>query len=339
MPNYGAWGAIAQGGDSLMDAYMASKAMRQKQDVEKAKMEMEQAANAAKQAQEAASARKSIADATQTEFENAPSTVSLLMAGRPDPSAGVPLNEKTTIPANATDFSPGVGGEMNPNYKQPLKESVTLPILGPSNSPGKMLTNQEADKWSSDNSALKQSRANQRGQNIDFQRENSLRDEFNKLTAPFQIIRPMYKNIEKSATNPNPSAQSDMSMIFAFMKILDPNSTVREGEYATASNAGSAWDKVGNIYNKLLKGEKLQPEQRVGFFNEAKNIYGNAVNQMKSHKQRYEALAQRAGVDPGMVTYDYTAGDGATQSGGDELAAKQARLEALRAEKAASQVK
>ncbi len=36
MPNYGAWGALATGGDSLMDAYMASKAMRQKQDADKA---------------------------------------------------------------------------------------------------------------------------------------------------------------------------------------------------------------------------------------------------------------------------------------------------------------
>ena len=36
-----------------------------------------------------------------------------------------------------------------------------------------------------------------------------------------------------------PDAAGDMALIFSYMKMLDPNSTVREGEYATAQDAGS----------------------------------------------------------------------------------------------------
>src|SRR4051812_20479465 len=35
MPNYGAWGAIAEAGDSFKNAYMQAKALRQQQDAAK----------------------------------------------------------------------------------------------------------------------------------------------------------------------------------------------------------------------------------------------------------------------------------------------------------------
>ncbi len=126
MPNYGAWGAIAQGGDSLMDAYMASKAMRQKQEADRNKLAMEQSAAKSKADLEAAQARKDTAGAAQTEYENAPSTVSLSRAGLPDPSAGLPLSQK------------GPNGES---------------ILGPAQ--GAFLTNKERGAWSAQRTKAK----------------------------------------------------------------------------------------------------------------------------------------------------------------------------------------
>jgi hypothetical protein len=46
------------------------------------------------------------------------------------------------------------------------------------------------------------------------------------------------------------------------MKILDTGSTVREGEYATVENARSVPEKIKGLYNKVLAGTILTPEQR-----------------------------------------------------------------------------
>ena len=56
---------------------------------------------------------------------------------------------------------------------------------------------------------------------------------------------------------------NDVAMIFAFMKSLDPDSVVRESEYATAANAGSGVpEKIWKAYNKALNGEILLPQLR-----------------------------------------------------------------------------
>lgn len=134
---------------------------------------------------------------------------------------------------------------------------------------------------------------------------NQLRDEFNTASKPFQTIVPMYQNIRESAITKNPTPQSDMKLIYAYMKILDPTSTVREGEYATAQNAGSIPDAVRNQWNKLQTGEKLQPTQRQQFATSALEAFRSANQMQGQHMKRYSDLATKMGVDPNQVTYDY----------------------------------
>jgi hypothetical protein len=56
----------------------------------------------------------------------------------------------------------------------------------------------------------------------------NLRKEFNNLpeVKQFKSVKTMYDNVKSSADKK--SAAGDMSLIFAYMKILDPTSTVRE---------------------------------------------------------------------------------------------------------------
>ena len=56
-----------------------------------------------------------------------------------------------------------------------------------------------------------------------------------------------------------------ISLIFGFMKMLDPGSVVREGEFATAQNAASIPDRIRNAYNRALEGTRLNPQQREMF--------------------------------------------------------------------------
>jgi hypothetical protein len=134
---------------------------------------------------------------------------------------------------------------------------------------------------------------------------NQLRDEFNQNSKPFMTVVPMYQNIKESASSKNPTPQSDMKLIYAFMKLNDPTSTVREGEYATAQNAGSVSDSILNQYNRLLKGEKLQPDQRRQFADSALEMFRSANQMQGQHMKRYGDLATQMKVDPNQVIYDY----------------------------------
>lgn len=76
----------------------------------------------------------------------------------------------------------------------------------------------------------------------------------------FQEFKVRENTLKNAATNP--SAFGDIGSVFAFMKTLDPQSVVRESEYATAANAGSLLTRAKNAITKAEKGEILTPDQR-----------------------------------------------------------------------------
>jgi hypothetical protein len=148
-----------------------------------------------------------------------------------------------------------------------------------------------------------------------FDQENTLRDEFNKGSGVFVTVRDAYNRMKVSADNPSPAG--DMSMIFSYMKMLDPNSTVREGEYATAQNAASVPTQVLQVYNRLLNGEKLADTQRQDFLTRAGDLYGAALGTQRNLETEYTRLAKRSGIDPSGVIVDYTKPAAAGGSPGD----------------------
>ncbi len=86
----------------------------------------------------------------------------------------------------------------------------------------------------------------------------------------------------------------DIAIVFKFMKALDPESVVREGEFATAANAGGVPVKVSNFYNKILEGQLLTPELRDSFIEAARDaVEGKktqAVSTVKSYIGENEKL-------------------------------------------------
>lgn len=98
--------------------------------------------------------------------------------------------------------------------------------------------------------------------------------------------------------------QSDMAMLFAFMKMLDPTSVVRESEYATAENARGIPESVRNVYNKALKGNFLTAQQRAGFLQQAEALAGASRQALRPIIGRFGGLARRKGVDSASVVFD-----------------------------------
>lgn len=117
-----------------------------------------------------------------------------------------------------------------------------------------------------------------------------------------------YSRIMKSIEDPSPSG--DLALIFNFMKVLDPGSVVREGEFATAANAGSVDERVRGLYNRVISGERLTPEQRADFADRATKLYQGASEVYQGRAQQYAGFATAAGLPVEQVIPDFSYGGG-----------------------------
>lgn len=109
-----------------------------------------------------------------------------------------------------------------------------------------------------------------------------------------------YGKIRTNLTG-KPSAARDMAAIFSYMKILDPNSTVREGEYASAKNAGGIPDKIITLYEGARNGQILSPQQRKEFLSAAGRLYASQYESQKKVDQDYTDIARSTGLNPKLV--------------------------------------
>ena len=78
--------------------------------------------------------------------------------------------------------------------------------------------------------------------------------------------------------------------------MLDPGSVVREGEFATAQNAGGVDSSIRNWYNKLINGERLQPEQRTMFSSRAEKLFSTAAKKNAERKQGIIRVGKEYGI-------------------------------------------
>lgn len=104
--------------------------------------------------------------------------------------------------------------------------------------------------------------------------------------------------------NKRPDAAGDLAMIFGYMKVLDPGSVVREGEFANAQNAAGVPDRIRNAYNRALQGTRLNPDQRAQFLTQGRNIAAQNRQLLQQQNERYRAIAQQYGVPSDLIVYD-----------------------------------
>ena len=128
------------------------------------------------------------------------------------------------------------------------------------------------------------------GGKSNWEEASALRQEFNK-DAGVKYFSDMSNSFNRMVKSVGTDAASDMALIFNYMKMLDPGSTVREGEYATARNTTGAAGQVTNLYNYLKDGNQLNAAQREAFFNKGKAIYEGALSDYNQLRSQYEDLA------------------------------------------------
>jgi len=133
-----------------------------------------------------------------------------------------------------------------------------------------------------------------------------LRKEYlgNPAVKAAQEVTAAYKKVQSAAENP--SAAADLSLIFNYMKLLDPGSVVREGEFATAQNAAGIPDRIRNQYNRVIEGTRLGPAQRQDFVTQAGNVYQAQLESLAPVQDFYRQIAKESGIPESAVMYRFT---------------------------------
>jgi hypothetical protein len=134
-------------------------------------------------------------------------------------------------------------------------------------------------------------------------KSGELRDEFNALTKDFRAVQDAHTKI----TTTSPTGAGDMSLLYNYVKLLDPTSVVRESEFAAAAASGSFGERVQTAVNKVMTGQRLDANLRKDFINEASNLYKAQKAGADRIKDQYTNMAKRAKLNPEDVIVDYAA--------------------------------
>lgn len=138
--------------------------------------------------------------------------------------------------------------------------------------------------------------------------EGELRSEFRQLqpVRDFVALTPAIREIEAAATRENPTRVNDINLVFAFAKMLDPASVVREGEQIMITRSGGPIEALRGTINGLNGGTTLGVETRQAILAEARSRFQSAREAYEVFADEYRALAIDMGVDPSRVVRPLT---------------------------------
>lgn len=132
--------------------------------------------------------------------------------------------------------------------------------------------------------------------------ESKMRKEYSDQTKGYQDVKEAYSRVLASQE----TAAGDLALIFNYMKMLDPGSVVREGEFATAQNATGVPQRILNLYNNLNKGERLNADQRKSFGKQAEALFNQAGKQEATVRQGIERIARGYGLNTENIFFTPT---------------------------------
>lgn len=121
-----------------------------------------------------------------------------------------------------------------------------------------------------------------------------LRQEIQKQE-PFKQLQDVslaYGKLKKASDHP----MGDLAMVINYMKMLDPGSTVREGEFKSVRVAQSVLDYMNNYLRQVAGGRLLTPNQRKQILEEAKAEYDSHVGGYNEWSKQYQPIAERQGL-------------------------------------------
>lgn len=129
--------------------------------------------------------------------------------------------------------------------------------------------------------------------------ETRLRGEYNDQTKQYKLTNDFYNRI----TTVQETGAGDTALIFNYMKMLDPTSTVSAGEQASINNAAGVPESIRGLYNRTLSEGFLSAEARKDIINQAKLVNDKANESQNIIRKGIEGIAGRYGLDTQNIFY------------------------------------
>lgn len=132
----------------------------------------------------------------------------------------------------------------------------------------------------------------------EFTKTTELRNDFNNLpqVKSWNVIEPVLMSAREAAKDT--SGASDLNMIYALGKVLDPNSVVREGELDMAANTGSLGQKIAGYYKSVNQGGKLPPSVKQDLLRQIESRTYSQKQQYEAAKKKYTEIANKNNLNP-----------------------------------------
>lgn len=102
----------------------------------------------------------------------------------------------------------------------------------------------------------------------------------------------------------NPSAKGDLTMVYSFIKALDPESVVREGEIDLVNANRNIPDRVKGYAQRLATGQSLLPNERQDLIEQARSLSFTDYKRSRNDIKAYRDNAARLGLDPELYAPD-----------------------------------
>lgn len=144
---------------------------------------------------------------------------------------------------------------------------------------------------------------NVNGQKEEFKNEKTLRDEYTEASKQFVKIRDAFSQV-RDALAGDISAPATLAGATKFMKMLDPDSVVRESELNMALKSTGMLDRFMNLHNTIQKGGVLTPKQAAEIQRIAGVLYDTAEKEHKRTADYYTRLAGEYNLNPERIVRD-----------------------------------
>lgn len=131
---------------------------------------------------------------------------------------------------------------------------------------------------------------------MDFQ------DKYRAATKPSFQRAQAYESMMTAAQDPSP--KGDLTMVYSFIKALDPESVVREGEIDLVNANRSIPDRVKGYAQRLATGQSLLPAERQDLINQARTLMMTDYKRSRGDISAYRDNAKRLQLDPDMYAPD-----------------------------------
>jgi len=132
-------------------------------------------------------------------------------------------------------------------------------------------------------------------QTIHFGREDTLRREYNLVTKDVQTAATAYNALLAGVAVDN--GAGDIMIITSFRRMFEPDSVVREGEFAITEESQGMIDYIRNLPTKFREGERLHKDARAKFVETARAYMAGLKNYFKEQRSRYVNIAISRGID------------------------------------------